>query len=305
LIYPNKPNNNKREFEYEDDPYGGIGYMYKYSATQWIFGNESIEKSLLRLKKYGYDGVELAGEPYSINVEEVNRLLRQYEMSCTSICGIYTKERDLSSSNETIRRNTVQYVKDCVDMAASVRASHVIVVPSSVGKNRPDTNRTEEWENAVANLKETGEYASSKNIKLAIEALNRFETYLVNNMETALSLVKQINIKSVNIMADLFHMNIEERSHTEALKKIALYLIHVHIADNTREAAGLGQTDFEIVMKTLKEINYQGPITMEFLPPVSNPYLAAKSTGSDDLFDRYTEKSITEIKRIVKKLSGQ
>ena len=86
-------------------------------------------------------------------------------------------------------------------------------------------------------------------------------------------------------MADLFHMNIEERNHTEALRMIAPYLIHVHIADNTREAAGLGQTDFGPIMKTLAEIGYEGSITMEFLPPVSNPYLAASSDGAAEIFD--------------------
>ena len=58
--------------------------MFRYSATQWIYGNEEIETSLKRLKRFGYDGVELAGEPASLNVEEVNRLLRDYGLSCSS-----------------------------------------------------------------------------------------------------------------------------------------------------------------------------------------------------------------------------
>lgn len=276
--------------------------MFRYSATQWIFGSEGIEKSLKRLKKFGYDGVELAGEPSSMDVNEVNRLLKNYELCCTSICGIYTKDRDLSSSDPAIRHHAVQYVKDCVDMAVSVGASLVIVVPSPVGKGRPDTSSSEEWGNAVISLREAGEYAASRQIHLAVEALNRFETYLVNKLDTAIDLVKQVNVKSVNIMADLFHMNIEERSHVDALKSIAPYLIHVHIADNTREAAGLGQTDFKTVMRTLLDIHYQGSITMEFLPPVANPYLAAEEDGSDDLFDHYTEQSIKEMKSIVEHL---
>jgi D-psicose/D-tagatose/L-ribulose 3-epimerase len=281
----------------------GGGEVYRYSATQWIFGNESIERSLQRLKKYGYDGVELAGEPKAIDTGQVNGLLRQYGLICTSICGIYTKDRDLSSSDPAVRQNAVQYVKDCVDMAVSVGAAHVIVVPSPVGKASPGTTSAEEWENAVLSLKEAGGYALSKGINLAIEALNRFETYLLNKIAMAVDLVEQVNVPSVAVMADLFHMNIEERSHAEALKLAAPYLIHVHIADNTREAAGLGMTDFKAVMRTLLEIEYKGPITMEFLPPVANPYLAAGRDGSDDLFDRFTEQSINEIKRIVEALT--
>ncbi|MFH5185350.1 TIM barrel protein [Paenibacillus sp. TAB 01] len=273
--------------------------MYKYSATQWIYGNEELEKSLQRLKRFGYDGVELAGEPYQMDLASVQLLLNKYELACTSICGIYTEERDLASPNQEVRCNAVQYVRDCVDMAEQLGASVVIVVPTPVGKSCADTTSGEEWELAVASLKEAGAYAETKGIDLAIEALNRFETYLVNKLTLAKKLAEEVGNGRVRIMADLFHMNIEERSHSAALRDIAPYLAHVHIADNTREAAGLGQTDFADVFRTLKEIGYQGAITMEFMPPVSNPYLTARQNESGDLLDAYTMQSIEHIKSIV------
>jgi sugar phosphate isomerase/epimerase len=272
----------------------------KFSVTQWIFGNEELETSLKRLKKFGYDGVELAGEPKTMDMNGIQSLLTKYELECTSICGIYTAERDLASSNPAIRANAVQYVKDCVDMAERLGATVVIVVPTPVGKSAPDTNAQEEWSNAVASLKEAGAYAETKNIFLAIEALNRFETYLVNKLDLAKKLVEEVSCSRVGIMADLFHMNIEERNHTAAIRNIAAFLAHVHIADNTREAAGLGQTDFVEVMRTLLDIGYNGSITMEFMPPVSNPYLVVQKNDSGEaLFDQYTQQSIHHIKGII------
>jgi D-psicose/D-tagatose/L-ribulose 3-epimerase len=141
-----------------------------------------VPSSLQRLKQFGYDGVELAGEPQQINVDNVRKLLEEYGLNCTSICGIYTAERDLSSSVASVRKNAVQYVKDCVDLAVNVGASTVIVVPSPVGKSKPDTTMEEEWTNVVQSLKEAGPYAAERNIMLAIEALNRFETYLVKSL---------------------------------------------------------------------------------------------------------------------------
>ncbi|WP_409305065.1 sugar phosphate isomerase/epimerase family protein [Peribacillus sp. SCS-155] len=273
--------------------------MFKFSATQWIFGNESLETSFTRLKKFGYDGVELAGEPEEIDVKMVLELMEKYGLSCTSICGIYNAERDLSSSNPEIREAAVTYVKDCIDFAALLGATHLIVVPSAVGKQGPLTTAEEEWNNSVKSVREAGEYALSKNISLAIESLNRYETYLVNNFDTALKFIQEVSVPSVKIMADLFHMNIEERNNREALLKVAPYLIHVHIADNTREAAGLGKTDFSEVIDTLKEIDYKGPITMEFLPPVSNPYLVAQNSESADIYDEFTEQSIVHIKQFI------
>ena len=71
--------------------------MYKYSMTQWIVGNEDIEYSFQRLKKNGYDGIEFAAEPYTIDQERMVSLLKKYEMECTSLCGIFPEERDLRS----------------------------------------------------------------------------------------------------------------------------------------------------------------------------------------------------------------
>jgi D-psicose/D-tagatose/L-ribulose 3-epimerase len=277
--------------------------MFKYSATQWIYGAEPLEASFERLHRYGYDGIELAGEPSTLDRAEIRRLMDQYGLSCTSICGIYTAQRDLSSSHPAVRSNAVEYVKACVDLAVEVGAAVVIVVPSPVGKSAPLTTAKEEWSNAAASIREAGEYAQTKGIKLGLEALNRFETYLVNKLDLAKRLAEEVAVPSVGIMADLFHMNIEERDPCQAIRNIAAHLVHVHIADNTREAAGLGITDFQAVLRTLVEVGYQGPLTMEFLPPVSNPYAAASMAAEDrSIFDEFTRQSIDHLKSLEARL---
>jgi len=250
--------------------------MFQYSATQWIFGKEPLERTCSRLASAGYDGIELSGEPAQLDVRQVRQTLSEYGLCCTSVCGIYTAERDLSSTNDAVRQRAVQYVIDCVDLAEAVGAAHVIVVPSPVGKLAPAATRDEEWSCAVASLREAGRYAASRGVRLAVEALNRYETYLVNRLADAQRMIREAGVAEVKLMADLFHMNIEERSHGETLRAIAGDLIHVHLADNTREAAGRGQTDFDAVVRTLLQIGYNGPLTMEFLPRVSDPYAASR-----------------------------
>jgi D-psicose/D-tagatose/L-ribulose 3-epimerase len=274
--------------------------MFKYSATQWIFGNEDLEVSLKRLQKYGYDAAEIIGEPYTVDIGKTKQLLAQYGLYCSSICGIYTKERDLGNPDPAIRATAIKYIKDCVDMAVSLGAPHVIVVPNAVGKTAPSPGYTyeQEWEWSVASVREAAVYAASKNIHLAMESINRFESYLIINHEQALDYVKQVNVENCKIMADTFHMNIEERDNVEAIKLVAGRLIHVHAADNTREAPGMGQFDFETLLRTLKEINYQGPITMEFLPRVADTYTAILKEGNEQMFDQLAEAAITEMKRI-------
>ena len=274
--------------------------MYKYSMTQWIVGNENIEESFQRLQKYGYDGIEFAAEPYSLDGEKMRRLMNDYQLICTSLCGIFNDERDLTAGEPKKAEKAIQYLKDSVDFAVEVGAAYLIVVPSPVGRTQPpeEYGYEEAWEQAVNNIRTAADYAQEKGICFVIEAIKRYETYLVNNLEKALEFVKEINHPSVGLMADLFHMGIEERNIGQSLRKIAPWLRHVHLADNTREAPGMGGTDFKEVLRTLKEIGYQGALTMEFLPRIANPYAAKEMGTHKSLMDKYAEISISYIKML-------
>lgn len=189
-----------------------------------------------------------------IDIEETKELVTKYELECSSICGIFTPERDLSSSNEEIRKNAVEYVKRSVDLAKTLHASTLIVVPTCICKLSPETTLGEEWNNAIQSVKEAGLYAKDQRITIAIEALNRYETYLVNNLTLALRFIDELNVEGVGIMADLFYMSIEERDMRDSIMKISRYLAHVHIAVNTREVALLGQTILHQSFHCLKNL---------------------------------------------------
>lgn len=276
--------------------------MYQYSMTQWIVGNEKIEHSFERLKKYGYDGIEFAAEPYTTDQDKMVRLLKEYGLSCTSLCGIFPEDRDLTTDDPDEAARAVQYIKDNVDFAKKVGAPYMIVVPSPVGRTEPLPNRSYEraWANAVRNVRAAAEYAESQGIRLAIEAINRYETYLVNTLTKALSFVKEVNHPAVGLMADMFHMSLEENNIGASLRMIAPYLMHVHAADNTREAAGLGNTDFKEMFYVLRDIGYQGPITMEFMPRLANPYASGDVETQAKAMERYAEQAIHYLKELEK-----
>lgn len=272
--------------------------MYRYSMTQWIVGNEDIEYSFRRISKYGYDGIEFAAEPYTTDQNKMRDLLSEYNLICTSLCGIFTEDRDLTSEEPQAAENAVKYLRDSVDFAEKVGAPYIIVVPSPVGRTAPASGCTYEkaWENAAVNIREAANYAKSKGVCLVIEAINRYETYLVNDLTKAIAFVEEIDHPSVQLMADLFHMSIEENNLGASLRKAAKYLKHVHIADNTREAAGLGNTDFKEVFYTLKEIGYDGALTMEFLPKIADPYAASNIGTQTELMDHYAKQAINYMK---------
>ncbi|MFZ3070238.1 MAG: sugar phosphate isomerase/epimerase family protein [Anaerolineaceae bacterium] len=280
--------------------------MYRYSLTQWILGNEDVEDSFKRLKKFGYDGIEFAGEPYSTDQEKMAGLLKKYGLICTSLCGIFPENRDLTSGDLDLANKAVQYIRDNIDFAVKVGAPYVIVVPSPVGRTEipKDHSYDELWANAVTNIRLAADYAESKQVRLCIEAINRYETYFVNTLTKAYQLVREINHPAVGIMADVFHMSLEENNMGASLRMIADQLMHVHVADNTREAAGLGRIDFKEILYVLRDINYQGPLTMEFMPRLANPYASGNVETQSTLMDGYAEQAITYMKTLEKTLSG-
>lgn len=273
--------------------------MYHIGMTQWIVGDEPLEVSCARLGRFGYDGIEFAAEPDRLDAEECIALMDKYGLNCRSLCGIFDESRDLTSEGEAGEK-AVQYIKDSVDFAVKVGAKLMIVVPSPVGRTvKPDGITLEKLtENAVKNVRRAADYAGEKGIKLAIEAINRYETYFINTLSKGLDFVKAVDHPAVGIMADIFHMNIEEASLTDSLYMIREKLMHVHIADNTREAAGMGHTDFKEVLRALKRIGYEGSLTMEFMYRLADPYSAVEVSTQTERMDRYAKQAIDYIRMV-------
>jgi sugar phosphate isomerase/epimerase len=274
----------------------------QYSISNWIYATEDLKKSLQRLAKYEYDAVELEGEPDKEKYEpkKVKKMLQQYELKVSSIAGMYLWKdeikRDLASSDKKIREQTIIYLFKCIDYAQLMGAKLVIVVPAAVSKLAPSLSKKEDWKNSVKAVQEVAKYAEKKDILLAIEPINRYETYLVNSIQDALYYACEVNSSHVKIMADTFHMNIEERDIPEAIRIAGNNLINVHLADSNRCSVGRGHINFKALIKALKEINYQYALTLEPLPPVYDPYLALEGGISEDIFDQYAAESIMGLK---------
>lgn len=272
--------------------------MYKYSVTQWIAGSEPVENTLKRLGALGYDGVEFAAEPDQ-DLNALRRGMAENSLTCTSLCGMFPAARDLASSSAETRKNAKKYLRATVDMAVTLGAPLIIVVPSAVGKTSPDATYGEAWDNARGSIREVADYAGEKGVTLALEAINRYETFLASNLTLLKKLMEEIGHPSVKMMADLFHMNLEERSIEASLRMVAPSLVHVHVADNTREPAGFGRTDFLSAFKTLRQVGYRGAVAMEFLPPIANPYQAAGMDSQEERMTLYMRQSLEYIRAIV------
>jgi D-psicose/D-tagatose/L-ribulose 3-epimerase len=257
------------------------------SMHNWMRA-EPLETTLARLAKYGYESIEISGEPEQYKAEDVRPLLNKYGLRCWGSVTLMLGDRNLVARDPDQRAASVQYTKDCISLVAALDGEEMTIVPATVGKITPDATPEQEWEWAVASLQEIYEHSQPLGVKLAIEPLNRFETYFINRGAQAMALAEAVG-DDCGVCLDAFHINIEEADLFQAIRDCAPRLTDFHVADNNRMPAGMGDYDWTEVIGTLKEVGYDGALTAEFVAPIdrtpANPYPNALDTNPVDISD--------------------
>lgn len=228
---------------------------------------EPLEVTVKRLAKYGYKALEIQGEPYKYDTSEVKKLLDDHGVRCWGSVTLMLDERNLLAKDEDQRAKSVTYVKDCIRMVGALGGEVISVVPGTVGKVVPDSTPENEWDWCVSALKEINAYGRECNVKIGIEPINRFETYFVNRGAQALALAEAV-APDCGVCLDIFHMNLEEDDPIGAIYEAGSRLVNFHVADNNRMACGMGSFDWPAIIKALKDVGYDGALSVEFCPPL-------------------------------------
>ncbi len=228
---------------------------------------EPLETTVKRLVKYGYKALEIQGEPYKYDPTEVKKLLNGHGVRCWGSVTLMLDERNLLAKDENQRAKSVTYVKDCIRMVGELGGDVISVVPGTVGKIVPDSTPENEWDWCVAALKEINAYGREYGVKIGIEPINRFETYFVNRGAQALALAEAV-APDCGVCLDIFHMNLEEDDPIGAIHEVGSRLVNFHVADNNRMACGMGSFDWPAIIQTLKDVGYNGALSVEFCPPL-------------------------------------
>jgi sugar phosphate isomerase/epimerase len=236
------------------------------SMHNWMRA-ESPEVTIRRLKKFGYESIEISGEPEIYNPKEVRKTLKENGIRCWGAVTLMLGDRNLLAKDPAKRANSVKYTKDCVTLVKEMDGSILTIVPCTVGKINPEATPEEEWKWAVESLKEVQEHASKSGVKIGLEPLNRFETYFLSRAAQALALAEAVG-PDVGVCLDAFHLNIEEADPYAAIRSARGRLVDFHVADNNRMPPGMGHWDWLKLVGTLKTIGYDGALTVEFVAPI-------------------------------------
>ncbi len=255
------------------------------SMHNWM-RQEPIETTIARLAKYGYKSIEISGEPEKYDAKHVRGLLDHYGLDCWGAVTLMVDKRNMQSADEAMRASSVQYVKDCIQMVSDLGGQILTYVPGTVGKVVPDSTPENEWQWLVEGTKEIYDFAEQKGIRVGVEPLNRFESYLITRAEQALALCDAVG-PNLGVVLDAFHVNIEESNIYDAFRLVGDKPVDVHVAENNRMPAGHGDYDWTEFVGVLREIGYDGALTAEFVAPVdrtpANKYPNALETNFDNL----------------------
>jgi D-psicose/D-tagatose/L-ribulose 3-epimerase len=239
----------------------------KFGVNTFIW-SASFDKSNLPLlpliKEAGFDGVEVPlFRPSDFAAADIRRGIEKNGLECT-VCSVLTGGMNMISDDAGVRSRTRTHMQNCIKAAAEAGAS-IMAGPlySPVGY-LPGRRRTaDEWRWARDCYQTISPVLENHGVTIAIEPLNRFETYFLNTAADAVALVSEINHPNVGVLFDTFHANIEEKNIGDAYRLVGPHLKHVHTCENDRGTPGSGHVEWPQVFQALRETGYDGWLTIE------------------------------------------
>lgn len=215
-----------------------------------------------------FDAVELfAPGPEALPDEQILLHLAPHKMKVAAVGtggGWVLHKLTLTSPEAAVRKKAIDFIRSMIDAGGKLGAP--AIVGSMQGRWCESVDQDQAIHYLQAALNELGEHARQYNVPLIYEPLNRYETNIVSTMSAGSALLRCLKTDNVKLLADLFHLNIEEADIPSAILHSAGDIGHVHLADSNRRPAGMGHIDFAPIAHALAEISYGGYVSAECLP---------------------------------------
>jgi sugar phosphate isomerase/epimerase len=237
-----------------------------------LTGSTLLEK-FEHARALGVPGIEFWGEGLTEKVPDIAEAMAQTGVLASSVN--HGRQGELLSPDPAEREQALAQLRQSIMNACDIGAPGVIFVPHFSAPILPDLSP---WKSAAeleiemlyTHLRTLSDYADAMGISLYLEPINRYETHLLNRLEQAAAVTRRLNHPRVKIVADLFHMALEEADIPAAIRAHGDCIGHVHLADSNRRLPGEGATDFAAAAAALREIGYGGWAAYECGLPGSN-----------------------------------
>lgn len=226
-----------------------------------------LVKGVMLAKQIGYDGVEIAvRDPSVVNVTELKKVLDELHMPMVAVAtgqAYLAEGLSLTSQDVSVRSKAIERLKKHIDFASSFQSKVIIGLVRGKREGRPAEKVLELF---VESLKQLADYAEERSVTLVVEPLNRYETDFLNTLDEVRTVLEIVKKDNVGILADTFHMNIEEANIEKSIAKHSEWIKHFHVADSNRWAPGAGHLNFVSILRALRNVGYDGYVSVECLP---------------------------------------
>jgi D-psicose/D-tagatose/L-ribulose 3-epimerase len=260
----------------------------------WTFGDLPLEEIARRVKDLGFGGVALPGDLERYRAREAGRILADHGLE---VMALTPDSVDLAHPDATVRRKALDYYMRLLEFAGGL-GNPLVGCHGCVGRVRALSTVAQERALLGDGVRQIAERAEELGLRLVIEALNRYESHLLNSAAEVLAFVKEIGSGYCGILLDAYHMNIEEFDPAAALRLAGDRLWLYHAADSNRQGVGRGHIDFVKQMTALADIGYAGPIILECTAPGPDPFVAIKDEHSLEWLAVYLQESRTWLKSV-------
>jgi len=247
----------------------GLGYK-----IEELFHDESsfdeFEKALRTIKEHGFQGVEL-----NLSFDDQRKLGRikaavdesGLKLAAVGTGMVYARERlSFTDNNPDRRLKALAIVKNLIQFASD---EHAIIIIGLV-RGSPSQHDKSTDDHLHESLRQCNRVANENNVRIALEAINRYETNLLNTAADVTHIIEQEKLTATGLLLDTFHMNIEEQSITNSILNSAHRIVHFHIADSDRWPPGHGHLEIAALLRTLEGSGYKGWVSAEILPKPNN-----------------------------------
>jgi len=223
-----------------------------------------LKSTLPYVAEQGYKYVELNLKyPFTLSAKNMKKILHENNLKVATLTTGYpyfNKDVSFTSKDENSRDKAIEYINEYIDLASTLGSQIVI------GSIRGFGNSENAYEYFVEALQKILNTAKEKEVLIALEPINRYETKLINTVDEGMSMIKQLNHDNLRLLLDTFHMNIEEKSIIDSIKNAGSLISHFHVADNNRKPMWCGHLDFDDILCTLNNIGYKKAISAELIP---------------------------------------
>ncbi len=257
----------------------------KFGANTLIWSAEydsSVEEVLPAIKEAGFDGIEFpVFRPATVSAARVRKALAANDLECNTV-GAFFDGFSIISADPQLRKNSIQHLKEMIYVSSECGAKTLCgPLYCPVGYLPGRRRNSDEWSWAIEAYQQIGDALAEHAMTLAIEPLNRFETFFLNTAEDATQLCNEVGHPKVGILYDTFHANIEEKDIAAGLLLLGKHLKLVHACENDRGTPGSGHVEWESVFAAMRQLEYNGWVTIESFGFTAGDLSAAASIWRD------------------------